>query len=58
MTGLPLACFRRRPARTGVSLGTGNRLPFPLDGKVGEVIAGLGLMEVDCFRVGPVKSTP
>jgi hypothetical protein len=47
MTGFPLACFRRRPARTRVTLWTGDRLGFPIDAEVGEVVAGLGLMEVN-----------
>ena len=34
------------PTRTGAALWTGDRLGFPIDGEVGEVIAGLGLMEV------------
>jgi hypothetical protein len=46
MTGLPLACFRRRPARTGVPLRTGDRLGLPIDREVRQVIAGLGLILV------------
>ena len=36
----------RCPTRTGPTLWTGNRLGFPIDGEVRQVIAGLRLMEV------------
>ena len=41
------ACILDRcPARTGSALWTGDRLGFPIDGEVREVIAGLRLIPV------------
>src|SRR6266568_1770384 len=52
------ACILDRcPARTGPSLWTGDRLGFPIDGEMREVVASLRLYQC-VLRVGPTRSTP